>query len=327
MSINKISPKFELQMLILRGNTIETRLRTLRATDKNYIESQAELEGLVKGGIVGLIIEELGPLVKKVTRDYRIAQEIQKLQNEETNIRIDFDQWQKDVTNFLSKVSINRKNLKYPGNSQILINRFHRFNDYIKFETKIRHALVELQKIFRNDLIYNTELKVLQKIFRNDLIYNTELKVLVSKEFVIEPKTPYSTQKLLEDVLSDAQVYVKIIDPWVSVETLDPLFVIKNDVMIKLLCSNTGGKKENRLIKTVKKFKIEKPYFTIKKAVKEEMHDRWIISEKGIWSLTQSIKDIGRKDTIAFIAPSSNQTKKRVELFFDSLWSKAKNLI
>jgi len=35
------------------------------------------------------------------------------------------------------------------------------------------------------------------------------------------------------------------------------------------------------------------------------------------------MKDIGRRETIAFIAPHSKQTKKKVESFFDSLWEKA----
>ena len=301
-------------MLILRGQSIQNRILSLRDSPKRLeskVKTEIELESRFWGGITDLILDDFGPLARKVTKAYRIAQEIQKLQNEETSIRIAFDEWRKEVEGFLATVSVKRKNLRFPGDSQLLIKRFSRSNDYVKLETRIRHALLELGRIAREDLIFNSELPPEK-----------------AKEILLEPRRPFSAQKALRDVLADADRYVKILDPWVSDRSFDPLLFVKNNVKIQFLCSQIGGKKkERRLVRSVKDLQLEKPMFSLRKARGEEMHDRWIITEKGIWALSQSIKDFGRRETIAFIAPHSKQTKKMVESFFNSLWEKAIKIV
>ena len=306
----EISLKIELQMLILKAQSIQNRLYTWKDSIRRLpskVKTEIELESIVWGGIAELIVEDIGPLARDLTKRHRIVQEIQKLQNEETSIRIAFDEWQKEVEGFLVRVSIKRKNLRFPGNSQLLVKRFSRFTNYIKLETRIRHAILELGRIAREDLIFNSELPVVE-----------------SKEILFEPGRPFSAQKVLREILAEADRYVKILDPWVNDRSLDPLLDVKNGVKIQFLCSQTGGgEKERRLARSVKSLQVEKPLFGLRKAKREEMHDRWIITDKGIWSLSQSMKDIGRRETIALIASHSTQMKKKVESFFDSLWEKA----
>ena len=269
----KISPKIELQMLILRAISIQNRLYAWKGSTYGFetkVKTDIELESRLWGGIADLIVEDTGPLARNVTKAYRIAQAIQKLQNEETDIRIVFDAWRREVENFLAKISVKRKNLKSPGNSQLLIKRFSRSNDYVKLETRIRHAIVELRRIAREDLIFNIELPLTE-----------------SKESLLEPGRPFSAQKILRDILADANQYVRILDPWVSDQSLDPILHVKNGVKIQFLCSQTGGReKERRLVRSVRNLKVEKPMFSLRKAKREEMHDRWIITDKGIWSLS-----------------------------------------
>lgn len=305
-----ISPKIELQMLILMGQSIQNRLYSLKNSTgrlRSKAKTEIELESRIWGGIAELIVEDIGPLARDLTKTYRIAQEIQKLQNEETSIRIAFGEWQKEVEDFLARISIKRKKLRFPGNSELLIRRFRRSNDHVKLDTRVRHTLLELGKIAREDLVFNSELQVAE-----------------SKEILLEPGRPFSAQKALRDILADANRYVKILDPWINDRSFDPLLYVKNGVKIQFLCSQTGGREKNhRLTRSAKNLQAEKPKFSIRKAKREEMHDRWIITDNGIWSLSQSIKDIGRRETIAFIAPHSKQTKKMVESFFDTLWEKA----
>lgn len=308
--ILEFSPKIELQMLILRGQSIQNRLYSLKDSTrglKSRAKNEIELESIIWGGIAELIVEDVGPLARNLTKTYRIAQEIQKLQNEETSIRIAFGGWQKEVEDFLAGISIKRKESRFPGNSELLIRRFSRANDYVKLETRARHALLELGRIGREDLIFNSELPVAK-----------------SKEILLKPGRPFYAQKILRDILADANRYVKILDPWVNDRSFDPLLYVENDVEIQFLCSQTGGREKNhRLARSARSFQAEKPKFSIRKARREEMHDRWVITDRGIWSLSQSIKDIGRRETIALIAPHSKQTKKIVESFFDTLWEKA----
>ena len=148
------------------------------------------------------------------------------------------------------------------------------------------------------------------------------------KEILVEPLKPFSSQKILREVFADADRYIKIMDPWVSDRSFDPLLQVKESVSIHFLTSHTGCKeKERRLIRFMKNLQVEKPRFNLRKAKGEEIHDRWIITEEHVWSLSQSIKDFGRKETIALIAPHSKQVKKKVEKFFDSLWKKGIKII
>jgi len=192
-----------------------------------------------------------------------------------------------------------------------LIRRFSRSNDYVKLETRVRHALLELRKIVRQDIFFNSE-----------------LSVVISKEILLEPRRPFSAQKALRDLIVDADRYIKILDPWVNSRSFDPLLYAKKGTTIQFLCSHTGGReKEGRLTRSMESLQVEKSRFSLRKARQEEMHDRWIITDKGIWSLSQSIKDLGRRETIALIAPHAKQTKKMVESFFDSLWEKAIEIV
>lgn len=307
-----ISPKIELQLIIIRATSIQNRFYTWNQNTqglKNKVKTTIEFESRLWEGIVDLFVEDVGPFARNITKTYRIAQELQKLRNEETNIKIAFNELQKDVKGFLSRVSIKRKNLRFPGNSQLLIKRFRKSNDYFKLETKIRHSIQELERIAREDLVFNNKLP---------LTKSTRLK-----EILVEPQKPFSSQKILGEIFADADRYVKIMDPWVSIRSFDPLLPVKEGVSILFLTSHTGGKeKERRLIRCIKNLQVEKPKFSLRKAKGEEMHDRWIITEENVWSLSQSIKDFGRRETIALIAPHSKQVKKKVETFFDSLWKK-----
>jgi hypothetical protein len=247
--------------------------------------------------------------VKDMKRQLVRQRLLEKLKNEETSIKITFEELRKEVEDFLSRVSIKRKNLRFPGNSKLLIKAFGRTDDYFKLKTRIRHTLLYLKKIAREDLVFNKNLPV--------------AKPKRLKEILIEPEKPYSSQKILREVFASANRYIKIADPWVSARSLDPFFDIKEGVIIQFLCSYTGGReKERRLVRCAKNLQVEMPNFSIRKVEGEEMHDRWIITEDGIWSLSQSLKDFGRRKTIALIAPYSTQTKKKVESFFDNLWKK-----
>jgi len=75
----EISPKIELQMLILKGQSIHNRLYALKDDTrrlKSKAKTEIELESRAWGWIADLIIEDTGPLARKFTKAYRIAQEI-----------------------------------------------------------------------------------------------------------------------------------------------------------------------------------------------------------------------------------------------------------
>lgn len=72
----EISPKINLQMLILRGQSIQNRILSLKDSPKRLeskVKTEIELESRFWGGITDLILDDFGPLARKVTKAYRIA--------------------------------------------------------------------------------------------------------------------------------------------------------------------------------------------------------------------------------------------------------------
>jgi hypothetical protein len=68
----------------------------------------------------------------------------------------------------------------------------------------------------------------------------------------------------------------------------------------------------------VKKLMYERPEIEVRSAPPSMLHDRFILSKDGSWSLGQSIKDIGNK--LSLISPLLKADAMELEKQFDRLW-------
>jgi hypothetical protein len=167
----------------------ETLLREYKNSIRQVKDVGSELgrDGLIKAA--GLIASEVVPGIRRKTQKYSrkllIAQSRMQLEQLEMNCRARFKIWFNNIKSFLSSISIQRSNLKYPGNSELLMRKLNRIYGYAKPDTKIRNTIFILRKIVNLPLIYNKNLP----------------KILERKKPI--HKDPYRTLKRLESGLRE----------------------------------------------------------------------------------------------------------------------------
>ena len=97
-----------------------------------------------------------------------------------------------------------RKNIREP-NSDKLVARLDRAQEYVKVETRIRRTVIALRSIAKKTLIYNTDIPDQR----------------VEKEVLLSPGEPLTASIKLKEILAGVQGYVKVIDPFVDETTLE----------------------------------------------------------------------------------------------------------
>jgi len=206
------------------------------------------------------------------------------------------------LTTFLASISIWKRNLNKP-NSKKLIARLDRAQNYVRLSTRIINTIKMIVNLTSESLIYNHDIPLSQ----------------IEEEIIIPPSKPYTGMKELKKILSSADEYVKIIDPYISEITLDILLATPEGLPILVITSYTGGiEKEKRLIRACKKFKEERPKFEIRKCDPTLIHDRFILTKTRGWSVGSSLKDVGKK--LSLIKTMTLPTKNKMHRFFEDLW-------
>lgn len=134
----------------------------------------------------------------------------------------------------------------------------------------------------------------------------------------VAPGTPYSTQRELKSFLATvATKSLLVIDPYISGDTLDVLAEVPGKLSI--LSRNLGRKdKEDEFLRVYKKFKREKDV-ELRRAARDDLHGRYLFTEKQGWVIDHSLQDLGTKP--ALILPLHlervfNSTKAHFEELF-----------
>lgn len=187
------------------------------------------------------------------------------------------------------------------------MSRLDRAQSGAKVGTRIRHTR-----------------KFLINLKSKRLVYNKDIPLSPQIEAVLPPGSPYKGLMELRRVLSSASGFVKILDTFVSIKTLDILYSIPEGVPIKLLTEKTGGiKRAPAFLRACKAFKAERPNFEVRKG--EGLHDRFILMPNQGWSVGPSLKDFGNK--VSSLTPLQEKGKLDAEKIFDDIWKKARVLI
>lgn len=249
-----------------------------------------------------------GRFGKKITKSALDQQQKEQYLTQERSIDSRHRYLVQGIRALLSTISIKRKNIKEP-NSDRLVARLDRAQEYVKVETRIRRTVLALRSIAKKPFIYNKDIPVQR----------------VEKESLLLPGEPFSASIKLKEILTGVQGYVKVIDPYVDETTLEFLLSVPKDLPVKLLTAHTGGKKKERPFKRAcKRFKIERPQFEIKKCDRKLIHDRFVLTWTRGWNIGSSIKDIGKG--LSMIKEISEQSKSEAEKKFDEIWRSAKNI-
>lgn len=109
---------------------------------------------------------------------------------------------------------------------------------------------------------------------------------------------------------------IMLVDSYVSPNTLIYLTSIFNKAReLRILTYNVSD--EKKMVEEIKNFEAQG---NLKVELKKgrEIHDRFIVSEKGIWTIGSSIKDLGNKDSIISEVSSIRSSLKEL---FEERWN------
>lgn len=250
-----------------------------------------------------------GKLGRKLTKSALDQQQKNQLLIQERNIESQHNSLMQRVSDFVSSLSVKRRNLQ-EANSYELIRKLERAQEFMKVETRIRRTMTTLMSIASKQLVYNKDIQASQSV----------------KEMIILPGESFSGSLRLKEMLQSVRGYAKIIDPYIDDTTLEILFEIPEDVLIRLLTEHTGGEgKEKRFRRACQKFIIERPRYQTRKCEPGLIHDRFILTKTRGWTVGSSLKDIGKK--MSMIKEISIESKIEAERKFEELWRNAKDLL
>lgn len=250
-----------------------------------------------------------GRLGRKLTKSALDQQQKNQFLIQERNIENQHDSLVRRVRDFVSSVSIKRKNLR-EANSHELIEKLDQTQEFLKVDTRIRRTITTLRSIASRQLIYNRDIMASQTI----------------TEILIPPGEPFSGSLKLKEILRSVQGYAKIIDPYVDETTLEFLLQIPENLQTKLLTEHTGGgEKEKQFKRACQRFKTERPQYQVRKCEPSLIHDRFILTQTQGWSVGSSLKDIGKR--MSMIKEISIESKIEAERKFDEIWRNAKDFL
>jgi len=289
------------------SNGIRNRLEQFIWSESSLLDDLFKLKDGEKGSeATKVVLEEIaasvaGRLGKKVARSVMDQKQDQFIYVEESKIEGRHYHIVQEMRDFLSAVSEARKDLTEP-NSHRLTAKIDKAQDYVKIRTRIEHTIRALESIANKQLVYNSEIPI------------------QPEDIIVRPQKPFTAKARLRNVLKSLKGYVKIIDPFVDVETLDVLMDIPPAVPIRVLTVNMGGKsREKRFLRECRLLKIERPTFELRKCDPKLVHDRFILDENRGWNSGSSLKDIGKK--MSTINRLSSENRKDTEEIFDEIWS------
>jgi hypothetical protein len=136
---------------------------------------------------------------------------------------------------------------------------------------------------------------------------------------------PHATFTKIEQILSNASSYVKIIDPYINDTSLRIINRTVRQVRIQILTQKLRKKGlEENLLDYARKIRKEGLRLEIRYAKKQQIHDRILITDKGTWIMSSSIAGIGRN--LESIVEAPEMHRKKIEETFEEMWENSKIL-
>lgn len=121
--------------------------------------------------------------------------------------------------------------------------------------------------------------------------------------------------------------YVKVVDPYTTPETLDLLASVRKGTSIMVLGDTKGlggnaGASRTALRDKAKALRLAGTDIEVRLDPTGGLHDRYIMTGSGVWSVGHSLKDFGKKDT----SLARLQDAQPLEGTFDRRWDTAERL-
>lgn len=194
-------------------------------------------------------------------------------------------------------------------------------------KSKIKAHEPQFQDMSHLGLIVDLESKIL---VISDIVKDIEnwLRSSINASIIFIPaKDHLLARRVLRDIFSKCQNYVKIQDAYLGEETFEFLEYISQGVQIQLLSGIKLGDKEDpsKVCQKIERFKSERKdkfdiFFVGKSGGATPFHDRFIISSNNCWTTGTSLKQIGSEKATAITEFSKDKSGEEIELAFDAIW-------
>lgn len=136
---------------------------------------------------------------------------------------------------------------------------------------------------------------------------------------IVDPSQPRTAIQKLADMFGSLAGEVKICDPYLDRKTLEVLAMIPVECVIHFL---SNAQKDGRaFLRHYKAYRAERGNAEIRTILPGQIHDRYLISDREIWSIGHSLNAIGTKQTI--IQKLGDDAKRELERWFDATWTSA----
>jgi hypothetical protein len=112
---------------------------------------------------------------------------------------------------------------------------------------------------------------------------------------LIDPSRAFSSLRRLNQILDALSGDVLLCDPYIDDKTLLALTAVPKSSPIKLLTLNISDPPQFR--RNLQAYQREYGNLEIRVSDTEDLHDRYIIDDAGMWLLGQSLNGIGKKQT------------------------------
>lgn len=144
-----------------------------------------------------------------------------------------------------------------------------------------------------------------------------------------EPNNKFKSKRILaEDILSNLKGDLKIIDPYCDKKTLDVLESSgKSKIQILTKINNiSDARKQRSFLRELQDFKQDYPNVEFRDYSKNDIHDRYVISDDAFIIIGYSIKDFGKKETFITIFKNNMDIYNQLVGNFDVKWKNSKSL-
>lgn len=138
---------------------------------------------------------------------------------------------------------------------------------------------------------------------------------------IFEKGKPYEALKVIGQIFCKSEKYIKLMDRWIGNKTLD-YFVSTPNVSIMILTTEIENMVAFEIV--LKRINDERNNkIEIRKCYRKDFHDRYIITDKELWSLGPSLKDAGYKTWGTITRADDEEKRDKINQKFDDLWEKS----
>ena len=285
----------------------------------NYNQLIADLDEILKnvGNVSGM---KLMYNAIKQDSDARQKQEFNQMESSFSHLIDPFYQTKTFFTQWLIQSDVYLRNTNFEKN--IFLKRFLKQRE--KTENELDKAKPETTVL--NSLLTNLRmhLQALEQFEKrvNPLVTVKEIEDKTNSNIeILEQGKPYEVFKVIGKIFSQSEKYIKLMERWISIKTLD-YFVSTRDVSIMILTTEIENTVAfETILKRINEERDNK--IDIRKCDRKDFHDRYIITDKELWSLGPSLKDAGYKTWGTITRADDEEKRDEINQKFDDLWKKA----